>query len=160
VGFLVLRKGPVLCNNLADSPSISRSLVLTPSSIPHRIPKLPQHQIALIFFIVLSTMMRSIFISKLHNILIPSSSVRHILLETGIRARLISTIERTKFHEVSYLWNSLMRICDVSSTIVRHNISIPSCSRWRVVYGPTLIAEKSALVMLVNHYLILFIGMA
>lgn len=59
--LLVLRNSPIPRNHLAHAPStIPGSLILTPPAIPHGVSKLPQHEVALILLIILSTVMRPI----------------------------------------------------------------------------------------------------
>ena len=51
-----------------------------------------------------------------------------------------------------------MRVCNVGAAVVSHYVGVATCPRWRVVDGTTLVSKKSALVVLVDHYLILFIN--
>jgi hypothetical protein len=77
-------------------------------------------------------------------------------LEAGIRAGFIGAVEWPEFHVISLLGHSLMGIGNVGSAVISHDVGVPACSGGRVVYRTPFVPQKSALVVLVNHYLILF----
>jgi hypothetical protein len=95
----------------------------------------------------------------LHDILVPTSPIGDVLLETSVGTRFVCAVEGTEFHEVTQFGHALMRVCYVGTAVVSHYVSVPPCARWGVVDGATLVAQKSALVVLVDHYLILFINL-
>ena len=79
-------------------------------------------------------------------------------MEASVGAGFVASVVWTEFHVVSQLGDALMGIVDIGSTVVSHDVGIPSGSCGWVVDGTTLVAEESAVVVLVNHSLILFIN--
>ena len=63
-----------------------------------------------------------------------------------------------KFHVVSQLGDALRCIVHIGAAVVVHDVGIPSGSGGRIVNRAAFVAEESAVVVLVDHLLILFIS--
>lgn len=74
-----------------------------------------------------------------------------------MRTRFVSPIELSKLHIVAKMRCTLRIVRRVGSSIIVHDVSVTTCtSRW-VVDGPSVPSQQGALIVLMDHVLILFI---
>jgi hypothetical protein len=63
----------------------------------------------------------------------------------------------SELHEVADMWYALGIVCCVGSAVVVHDIGVTSCASGWVVDGMAMSGQQCALVVLMDHFLILFI---
>ena len=148
MGPLVLRHGPLPPGLLDHLPAALPRCVVLPAPIPHRVPELPQFEAAFVLLVVLSPVVRD-------DVLVTASAIGGVLLEAGVGAGFVGTVKGTELHVVAQLGHPLGTVVDVGAAVVSHDIGVPASAGGRVVDGAAFAPQESAVVVLVDHHLIL-----